>query len=402
MRLFPVLCLLLVFSLRVASCYKEKKKTKESSRGAVRTPRSKDFAFSLYRALASKAPGQNVFFSPLSVSISLGMLSLGAGSHTKTQILEGLGLSNQKGQEDKLHKDFQYLLQRFGQPRHDVQLSLGSTLFTDPAVHIRDSFLKALKMLYMSDMFSTNFGNPESAKKQINDYVAHQTKGKIVDLIKDLDSTHVMVMVNYIFFKAKWKTAFSDKNTHQKDFHVTPERTVKVPMMNREDEYSYILDRNISCMVVGIPYQGNTSALFILPNKGKMKQVENGLNKGTLRNWLKITTKRRLDLYLPKFSIEGTYQLEKILPKLNIKDVFTSHADLSGITDHTSIKLSEMMHKAVVQVDEAGTSAAAATGSVMMLRSARPSSMKTEFNRPFLIAIMSDMNLLFLGKVVQP
>nr|XP_021482490.1 plasma serine protease inhibitor [Meriones unguiculatus] len=404
MRPLCVLCLLLVFSLPVASRYKEKKKSKESSRGAVQTPRSKDFAFSLYRALASKAPGQNVFFSPLSVSISLGMLSLGAGSHTKTQILEALGLSNQKGQEDKLHKHFQYLLQRFGQPRQRpaVQLSLGSALFADPAVHIRDSFLKALKMLYMSDMFSTNFGNPESAKKQINDYVARQTKGKIVDLIKDLDSTHVMVMVNYIFFKAKWKTGFSDKNTHQKDFHVTPERTVKVPMMNREDEYSYILDRNISCTVVGIPYQGNTSALFILPNKGKMKQVENGLNKRTLMNWLKISTKRRLDLYLPKFSIEGTYQLEKILPKLNIKDVFTSHADLSGITDHTSIKLSEMMHKAVVQVDEAGTSAAAATGSLMMLRSARPSSMKTEFNRPFLIAIMSDMNLLFVGKVVQP
>lgn len=76
------------------------------------------------------------------------------------------------------------------------------------------------------------------------------------------------------------------------DFHVTPKKTIQVPMMNREDGYSYILDQNISCMVVGIPYQGNAIALFILPSEGKMKQVEDGLDERTLRNWLKMFTKR--------------------------------------------------------------------------------------------------------------
>ncbi|XP_076777007.1 plasma serine protease inhibitor [Arvicanthis niloticus] len=405
MRLFPILCLVLFFSLGVASSLRfrsKEKKAKESSVGAVGTPRSRDFAFSLYKVLASEAPDQNVFFSPMGVSMSLGMLSLGAGMKTKTQILDGLGLSPQHDQEDKLHKDFQQLLQRFSQSSDGLQLSLGSALFKDPAVHIRDHFLSAMKTLYMSDTFSTNFGDPEGAKKQINDYVAKQTKGKIVDLIKDLDSTHVMVVVNYIFFKAKWQTAFSDTNTRQMDFHVTPKKTIQVPMMNREDWYSYILDQNISCTVVGIPYQGSAIALFILPSEGKMKQVEDGLDERTLRNWLKMFTKRRLDLYLPKFSIEGTYKLEKILPKLGIQDIFTTHADLSGITDHTNIKLSEMVHRSMVEIDESGTTASAATGAIFTLRSARPRSLKLEYTRPFLMAVMDDTSLFFIGKVIQP
>ncbi|CAH6850599.1 plasma serine protease inhibitor [Phodopus roborovskii] len=408
MRPFPVLCLLLL-SLGVASRHRSRsrsrsweKKVKESSVGAEVAPRSEDFAFSLYRALASEAPGQNVIFSPMSVSLSLGMLSLGTGSHTKTQILEGLGLSLQQSQEEKLHKGFQQLLQRFSQLRDGLQLGLGSALFADPNVHIRDSFLSAMKMLYMADTFSTNFGNPEMAKKQINDYVAKQTKGKIVDLIKDLDSTHIMVLINYIFFRAKWETAFSDKNTQQKTFYVTPKKAIQVPMMNREDEYYYAIDQSISCIVVKVPYQDNATALFILPSEGRTQQVENGLDGRVLRNWLNTDTKSLLNLYLPKFSIEGTYRLEKILPKLGIRDAFTSHADLSGITNHANIKLSEMVHASVVEVDESGTTAAAATGEVFTFRSARPRTVKIEFNRPFLFAIVEKMNLLFLGRVTHP
>ncbi|XP_037057882.1 plasma serine protease inhibitor [Peromyscus leucopus] len=402
MKLFTILCLLL-FNLGVAYRHRsrsQEEKDKKSSVGAGLTPGSKDFVFNLYMALASEAPGQNVFFSPMSVIMSLSMLSLGTGPRTKTQILKGLGLSLQ--QEDNFHKFYQGLMKRFSQLTNGHQLSLGSALFTDPAVHIQHSFLSAMKTLYMADTFSTNFRNLEMTKKQINDYVAKKTEGNIVDLIKDLDSTHVMVLINYIFFKAKWETAFSDQNTHQKDFHVTPKKTIQVPMMNREDEYYYVLDQSISCTVVRIPYQGNASALFILPSEGKMQQVEKGLNGRALMNWLTTARKRKLNLYLPKFSIEGTYQLEKILPKLGIRDIFTTHADLSGITDYPNIKLSEMLHKSVVKVDESGTIASAATGELFTFRSARPVTLKIEFNRPFLLAIEGNSNLLFLGRVVQP
>lgn len=91
---------------------------------------------------------------------------------------------------------------------------------------------------------------------------------------------------------AKWETPFSDKNTHQEDFHVTPEQSMQVLMMNREDEYYHLVDRGISCTVVRLPYQGNVTALFILPDEGKMQQVENRMSEWALKNYLKIDTKR--------------------------------------------------------------------------------------------------------------
>nr|XP_004665610.2 plasma serine protease inhibitor [Jaculus jaculus] len=404
MRLLPVLCLMLL-SPGIATLRRfrsrEMKKGKDPSAGAATVPSNKDFAFDLYRALASAASGQNIFFSPMSVSMSLAMLSLGAGSHSKMQILGALGLGPHEP-ENQLHEGFQQLLQGLGQPREDFQLSLGNAFFSDPAVGVLDSFLNTIKKRYLADTFLTDFGDPTAAQKQINDYVSRQTQGKIVDLIQNLDSTHLMVMVNYVFFKAKWETAFSRKSTRQQDFHVSPGAAVQVPMMSREDEHYYFLDRNLSCSVVGVPYQGNATALFVLPSEGKMQQVENGLSQKTLRKWLQLLTKRQLKLYIPKFSIEGSYQLEKILPALGIRDVFTSHADLSGITTYPNIQLSEMIHKAVMEVDEAGTRAAAATGVMFMFKSARPTVPKVIFNRPFLIVIIKSSNILFLSKVVHP
>ncbi|KAM5272982.1 plasma serine protease inhibitor-like [Ctenodactylus gundi] len=405
MRLFLLLCLTLLSPQVVTFRHYrpwDRKKAREPSVVATVPPHSRDFAFDLYRALASAAPGQNVFFSPVSVSMSLAMLSLGTGTNTKAQILEGLGLSSLYSTEEELHKGFQKLLQELCQPQGDFQLSLGNALFVDPAHGILDTFLRAIRTLYLADTLSTSFKDPSGAQKQINDYVAKQSQGKIVDLIQNLDSTHIMVVVNYIFFKAKWETAFSHRNTLEQDFHVTPEKTVRVPMMSRDDLYYYFLDRNLSAKVVAIPYQGNATAIFILPDEGKMEQVENGLSERRLRKWFQMLSKRRLVIYLPKFSIEGSYHLEKILPKLGITDVFTSQADLSGISNHSNIQVSEMVHKAVVEVDEAGTRAAAATGTVFAFRSAQLSPQRIVFNKSFLMCIMENMNILFLGRVTNP
>lgn len=407
MQLCLLLCLML-FSSPGASLHRHrpremKKRVKEPPVASTVAPASRDFAFDLYRALATAAPDQNIFFSPLSISTTLAMLSLGAGSSTKVQILEGLGLRPQEVLEEALHRRIHQLLRDFAQPREDIQLSLGNALFISPTVRLQDTFLRAVKTLYLADTFPTNFGDPAGAQKQINDYVAKQTKGKIVDLAKDLDSTEAMVMVNYIFFKAKWETGFNHKSTRKQDFHVTSETVVQVPMMKQEDHYYYYVDRNLSCRVVGVPYQGNATALFVLPSEGQMGHLENGMSEKTLKKWLKMFTKRQLELYLPKFSIEGSYQLDKVLPTLGINDVFTSHADLTGMTNDTNIQVSEMVHKAMVEVDESGTQAAAATEAIFMFKSAPMRPHKIMFNRPFMMLIVENAtNILFLGKVTHP
>lgn len=207
MKLVLLLCLTLLspqaVTLRRHKSHETKKKIKEPALHTTVAPSAREFTFDLYRAVASNAPGQNIFFSPLSISMSLAMLALGARSNTKAQILEGLGFGLQPSSEEELHGVFQKLLQALSQPREGFELSLGSALFTDPVVSIQEAFLRAVKTTYQADIFPTNFRDPAEAQKQINDYVAKQTKGKIVDLIQNLDSTHVLVMVNYIFFKGE-------------------------------------------------------------------------------------------------------------------------------------------------------------------------------------------------------
>ena len=202
------LCLFLFLMLlgpRTATLRRPQKKKIQELPLAVTTapPGSGDFAFDLYRTLAAATPDRNIFFSPVSISVSLAMLSLGARSNTKAQILEGLGICPGEGSEEELHSASQRLLRQLQQPQDSLQLNLGNALFTKPTLPVQEAFLGALRTLYLADTFPTDFEDPEGAKKKINDYVAKQTKGKIVDLIKSMDGTQVMVMVNYIFFKGK-------------------------------------------------------------------------------------------------------------------------------------------------------------------------------------------------------
>ncbi|KAM6171910.1 plasma serine protease inhibitor-like [Erethizon dorsatum] len=396
MQLFLLLCLALLSPQGAPSRrFRAKKKQPKE-------PSSRDFAFELYRALASTSPGQNVVFSPLSVSTILAILSMGAKGNTQAQILRALGFDPQRQVMTEFHYSFQRLLLGLTQHRNGFELNLGNTLFIDKGLVIDNVFRLAVMATYLADTYSTNFGDPAAAQKQINDYLARQTQGKIVDLIQNLDSTDIMVMVNYVFFKAKWEIGFNNKTTQVQDFYVTPEKKLQVPMMNHEDQYFYFLDKDLSCTVVGIPYEGNATAYFILPSQGKMEQVEKRLSKQTLQKWNVMMMRRRLNLYLPKFSVEGSYHLEKILPKLGIRDVFTHNANLSGIFKYSNIQLSQVMHKAVVEVDESGSRAVSGTGTVFSFRSAYLNSRSVMFNRPFLMAILENATILFFGRVTQP
>lgn len=207
MQLSVLLCLVLL-SLPVGGLGHHhspatKRRVRELPAVPTAAPAPRDFTFDLFRALVAASPGQNVVFSPLSISVTLAMISLGARSNTKAQILEGLGVRPQGDAEEQLHRGFQQLLQELGRPREDLQLSLGNALFVRPSAHVRDTFLSAARTRYLADTLPTNFGDPPGAQKQINDYVAKQTKGKIVDLVQHLDGTEVLVLVNYIFFKGK-------------------------------------------------------------------------------------------------------------------------------------------------------------------------------------------------------
>uniref|UniRef100_A0A4X1SGE8 Serpin domain-containing protein n=1 Tax=Sus scrofa TaxID=9823 RepID=A0A4X1SGE8_PIG len=346
-----------------------------------------DFAFSLYKQLALAERRENVIFSPLSVSIALAFLSLGARGPTLIELLEGLKFNLTKTPEAEIHQGFQHLLQALSQPSNLLQLNVGNAMFVDERLKLLDKFVQDARELYFSEVFSISFKDSDAAVEFINNYVKNKTKGKIVDLFKQLSPDTVLVLVNCIYFKAKWKMPFNPNFTTGADFHVSKNRTV----------------RELACTVVELPYTSNDSALFILPDDGRMAAVEAKLLPETLRRWRDSLQPRRIDaLHLPRFSISSDYKLEEILPRLGIKKIFSAEADLSGITDTTPLCVSQVAHSAMLDVDEEGTEGAASTG--VVLEKNFFENFIVRFDSPFLFAtvLRDTQSIIFLGKVVNP
>ncbi|XP_032693256.1 serpin A9 [Lontra canadensis] len=365
-----------------------------------------NFAFRLYRRLVLKTPDQNVFFSPLSVSASLAMLSLGARSATKTQILQSLGFNLTHVPEPAIHQAFQHLLQSLRAPSEDLDLRIGSVVFLKKELQLQANFLDNIRRLYESKIFSIDFSSTSTAREKINSYVEKETKGKVVDLIQGLEPLTVMVLVNHIFFKAKWEKPFNPGSTRKNSpFLVGKKTTVKVPMMHQVEEFVFGVDPKLNCSVLRMDYGRHTAAFFVLPGQGKMRQLEQTLSAKTLRNWSHLLQKRWIEVFIPKFSISASYDLETILPKMGIWDAFDKNADFSGITKRDFLQLSKAAHKAVLDVSEEGTEAAAATATKLIVRSKDgPSHTVVRFDRPFLLLLINRATeaILFLGKVENP
>uniref|UniRef100_A0A8C8UFJ3 Serpin domain-containing protein n=1 Tax=Peromyscus maniculatus bairdii TaxID=230844 RepID=A0A8C8UFJ3_PERMB len=239
-----------------------------------------DFAFTLYKELALKNPNKNVVFSPLSISAALAVLSLGASSNTLEEILEGLKFNLTETPEADIHRGFGHLLHTLSQPGDQVNISTGSMIFVEKRLQILAEFKEKARALYQAEASVTDFQKPHEAKKLINDYVRKQTQGKIKELISDLDEKTLMVLVNYIYFKGE-----DPHFTRESDFYLDEKRSVKVPMMRHTFLTTpYFRDEDGNCSVVELKYTGNASALFILPDMGKMQQVEASLQPETLKN----------------------------------------------------------------------------------------------------------------------
>ncbi|KAB1277123.1 Kallistatin [Camelus dromedarius] len=366
------------------------------------------FALRFYHLIASQTPAGNIFFSPLSISAAYAMLSLGVRSPSRTQILEGLGFNLTEVPESDIHRGFQHLLHTLHLPGDRLEVRVGSALFLSPELQLLPRFQNDSSTLYESRFFRTNFLDSVGTTQLINNHVKNETRGKIVNLVSEIRPDTVMVLVNYIYFKALWEKPFARLMATPQDFYVDEATTVKVPMMLQDARHHwYLHDRYLPCSVLRLDYQGKATALFILPNRGKMKQVEQVLTPQMLTRWSSLLQKRyfyrKLKLYIPKFSISGSYKLDQILPKLGITDLFSQPADLSDITQQLNLQLSRSLHKAILEVGESGAQAAAATSHSFTFLS-RDRHQALWFNRPFLVAIFSTntQSILFLGKVVDP
>uniref|UniRef100_A0A8C5YPK5 Serpin family A member 11 n=1 Tax=Marmota marmota marmota TaxID=9994 RepID=A0A8C5YPK5_MARMA len=321
------------------------------------TPTITSFALRLYKRLAAGTPG-NILFSPVSLSSTLALLSLGAQGDTSTQILEGLGFNLTETPAADVHRGFQSLLRTLDLPSPKLELKVGSSLFLDKRLKPLQHFLDSTKELYGAFAFSANFSDPATTWRQISEYVRKQTYGHVTDGLPQFSHDTLMVLLNYIFFKGKWKKPFEVDHTKEEDFHVDQATTVRVPMMNRLGMFDLHYCSTLASWVLQMDYLGNATAIFLLPDEGKLQHLEDTITKEILAKFLKNRESSSVNLYFPKLNISGTIDLKPVLTSLGITNVFSEKADLSGITEDAPLRVSQALHKAELSFDKEETVAA--------------------------------------------
>uniref|UniRef100_A0A3Q1B6A9 Serpin domain-containing protein n=2 Tax=Amphiprion ocellaris TaxID=80972 RepID=A0A3Q1B6A9_AMPOC len=364
------------------------------------SPPNADFAFALYKNLNAKPEaGKNIFYSPLGISTALSMLSTGAGGDTHSQLFSTLGYGTLN--QSQVNEAFQHLFHMLDHSQENQKLDVGNAVAVRTGFEPQQQYLDDIKQYYSGDIFRVDFTKPEEAAAFINRNIAGKTQDKIKDIVKDLDPAMAMVLINYVYFRGQWEKPFDGNRTHKADFHVDENTKVEVDMMKRTGRYDFYQDADNHTTVILLPYKGNTSMMIVLPDEGKMKEVEGHISRERIHHWHDSLFRNSVDLHMPKFSISADASLDSTLKQMGITDAFGDDADFSGISEEVKLKVSKVSHQAVLSVDETGTEAAAAT-TIEIMPMSMPETMK--LNRPFMLFILehSTRSILFMGKINNP
>ena len=363
------------------------------------------FALDLYGQI--KSLDGNLFYSPYSISTAMAMTYAGAENETAKQMAQTLHF--ELAPVD-FHTDFGHLINQLnlqGQ-KGDYQLSIANALWGQKDFPFLDSFLELNRQCYRAGLENVDFvKETEKTRKRINRWVEKQTQDKIKNLIPAgmLDAMTRLVLTNAIYFKGDWALQFDAEQTKDEPFYITPAKTVNAPLMHQKDRFKY--GQTDALQLLELPYKGdNLSMLVLLPDKKEgLASLEKKLNSEKLTEWQKLLRKKEVLVYLPKFTTTCRYDdLAKTLADMGMPLAFTPAADFSGMTGGKDLFISDVVHKAFVEVNEEGTEAAAATGVAMRLTAMPTPPPVFRADRPF-VFIIKDNNtgsILFIGRIVDP
>jgi serpin B len=363
------------------------------------------FAVGLYSQLSKK--DGNVFFSPFSISASLGMTSSGARGDTLKEMEKALALPPQK----LLHPAMGHLLRELSGKggARDYELTVANTLFGQQGYRFKKDFTDLLERHYDAGMQFVDFKkNTEPARVAINAWAQKQTKDRVKDLVQPgvVDNMTKLVLVNAIYFKGVWKQQFDKKNTLPHDFHLDGGKKVKAPLMYKGAKFPLVQGREAD--LLELPYKGDeVRMVVILPKKQDgLADLEKNLTAEKLTGWMdRLGAARKVMVWLPKFKFELATGLKEPLQAMGMKTAFGIGADLSGMDGTDELYLKDVVHKAFVDVNEKGTEAAAATAAVVATKSAgAPVIPEFKADHPFLFVIRDKKSgaVLFMGRVSDP
>jgi serpin B len=398
-----------------------------------------DFAARLYQQLESQEG--NLFFSPFSVSVALGMALAGARGVTNFEIARALAMDVQ---EHLIHESFAVVLEKFrftdsydmapppewdplAQPREMGffrMLSANGT-WIQRGQPLVSQFLTLLKEKYQAEVRAMDFaGSPDICRAAINRWISDKTAGQIRDMLPEgaLSSLTRLMLTNAVYFRAKWRSPFMPENTSLGVFHRLDSTKVEVPMIRQKWWFNYA--ENGGIQMVELPYVGDFSMLILLPRKLKwsakyrswrfknsnaividyLRDVHACLTRETLNERFN-PAKRTVELCMPKFHFSSLLSLKGPLVRMGMAKAFEEgEADFSGMLGNRSVFLGDILHRGAVSVDEEGTEAAAATSLPELRGLPSPQVVRMDINRPFVFLIRDDRTgmICFMGRLLDP
>jgi len=398
-----VLCLALVVVPGSVGC----PATARASRTATASPPvvkgNTAFALDLYAELRSGEG--NLFFSPLSISTALAMTYAGARGDTAKEMGTVLHIP---AQDKNVHGSFGALVRQLNDLNGTggCEVSIANALWGQRGYRFLREFTNLVSDNYDAGMREVDFAASEAARRTINDWVAQETRDKIQDLIPPgvLDAMTRLVLTNAIYFKGNWVEQFDKKLTKGAPFLCGSGTKVPVPMMHKTAHFGYLAGKGFQALE--LPYKGEALSMVVfLPEKADgLSAFERSLTPANLDGWLKSLRKREVSVYLPRFKTTVRFELRPTLARMGMPLAFSNAADFSGMDGTHDLFISNVIHKAFVDVNEEGTEAAAATAVVMALKgiSEPPPVFRADHPFVFLIRDRKSGSILFLGRVVNP
>ena len=361
------------------------------------------FALDLYAKLREEKG--NLFLSPYSLSSALAMTYAGARGQTAAQMAKALHFDLDA---PRLHAAFADLRSTLGAAGKSAgcELVVANALWAQQDCGLLKELLALTRAAYGAAAQEVDFKAAEKARQTINAWVEKETRGKIQDLIPPdvLDAMTVLVLTNAIYFKGAWAMPFDERGTEDAPFTLLSGEKVTVPMMRRTEEFGYLKGEGFQALEMR--YRGGAFSMFVfLPAKTDgLPEFEKSLAADKLAAWMGGTSVKEVAVSLPQFKLTSAFRLDEALKALGLGDPFGVGADFSGMNGRKDLFIGAVLHKAFVDVNEAGTEAAAATA--VEMKKSEPMGPPPVFraDHPFLFLIRHNPSgsILFLGRLVNP
>ncbi|XP_075970393.1 alaserpin-like isoform X2 [Anticarsia gemmatalis] len=358
------------------------------------------FTAKLFQEAVKSSAGKSVVLSAFSVLTPLSQLALASVGESHDEILNAIGMPS-----DNLTKEAVARINTRLSSVKGVELKQANKVYVSSGFTLNDEFAEVSKNVFHSEVQNVDFSDQTGTAKQINEWVEDHTNKRIKDLVdpNSIGSDTVTVLVNAIYFKGRWKNPFIKLATHTRDFYVTKENKVGIPMMHNKDDFKYGYSSELGAKFLELPYVGEeTSFVVVLPDEvdgvdALIKKLE---DPAAFTRGLQTMSTQDVVVALPKFKIETTTNLKQALQNMNIAKLFTAgSARLDNlIKGENNLYVSDAVQKAFIEVNEEGAEAAGGNefGIVPTSLSRIPPKFFTA-DHPFVFFLMQNDVILFNG-----